>query len=112
LRQGLSITGLGSLTFDEAVESAYGLYHRFERQFTEGSLEKWTKSTYQGHSALDISNRYLTPKRDAPAAEHIPFPTSVDPQGILEEMAKSDYVHSEDNEVYYYSYNIDEDHKR
>ena len=103
LRQGLSLTGLGSPTFDKAVRTARDVYEQFDRQFTAGKLENWTTSSYSGMLALDMSNRYFTPKQDAPAMEHIAFPKEVDPSGILEGMAKSDYIHGEENEVYYFS---------
>jgi hypothetical protein len=103
LRQGLSITGAGSPTFNHVLESINNFYGRFERQFPDGQLEDWVGDTYREYSALTVSNRYLTPKRDAPTCEHIPFSKAVDPYGILEKMAKADYVHSEENEVYYYN---------
>ena len=102
LRQGVSITGMSSPTFEKAVGAVHEFYGKFDRHFPQGQLEDWSQATYKDHSALDISNRYLTPKRDAPTAESIPFSKVVDPHGILEEMAKTGYIHSEENEVHYY----------
>lgn len=99
----MTITGLGSPTFEEAVRSAYGFYERFQRQFADGKFETWETATYKGSYTLDLSNRYLTPKKDAPTAEHIPFSKVVDPHGILEDMAGKDYIHGEENEVQYYA---------
>jgi hypothetical protein len=87
--------------------SACDIYSQFNREFADGKLEAWTISTYSGYQALDASNRYLTPKRDAQNMEHVPFTEAVDPRGILEAMAKSDYVHGDENVVHYYTYNID-----
>jgi hypothetical protein len=103
LRQGLTITGAGSATFAEAIKSAQEVYAQFDRQFANGKLEKWSGAKYAGYYAIDLSNRYFTPKRDAPDMEHIPFTKSVDPRGILEEMAKSNYIHGEENIVKYYT---------
>ena len=80
----------------------------FQRQFTEGRLEPWTAGKYKGHSTLDISNHYFTPKKDTPEMEHIPFEKSVDPMGILEAMVKTGYVHGEENIVYYFARQVDE----
>jgi hypothetical protein len=100
---------MGSPTFEEVLTSMKECYGRFERQFPDGQLEDWVGATYKDYGALNILNRYLTPRRDAPASEHIPFNKSVDPYGILEKMAKPDYVHSDENEVYYYVCLSDED---
>jgi hypothetical protein len=75
-------------------------------------LEPWSATTYLGHHSLEFSNRYLTPRRDAPNAEHIPFTEVIDPHGILEKMTKSDYIHTEENVVHYYSCYMDEDGKK
>ena len=40
--------------------------------------------------------------------EHIPFEKSVDPKGILEAMVKTGYVHGEENIVYYFACQVDE----
>jgi hypothetical protein len=79
----LALTGLGSSTFAEAIRSAHEIYENFNRQFTEGKLEGWTASSYAGLVGLDLSNRYFTPRKDAPDTEHIPFTKAVDPYGIL-----------------------------
>jgi hypothetical protein len=60
---------------------------------------------------LDLSNRYFTPRKDAPDAEHIPFTKAVDPYGILEDTAKTSYIHGEENEVYNYSLKADKNGK-
>ena len=107
LKQGLTITGLGSPTFDDAIMSACEIYNQFHRQFADGKLEAWSTSTYSGYHALDMSNRYLTPRRDAPSMEHIPFARAVDPKGTLEAMAKSGYIHGDENIVHYYTFSVD-----
>jgi len=39
---------------------------------------------------------------------YLPFTDMVNPQGILKDMAKSDYIHGEDNEVSYVRCQIDQ----
>jgi hypothetical protein len=109
IRQGISITGAGTTTFYEAVKAAQDIYTHFHRQFPDGKLESWSAATYAGHQALDITNRYFTPKRDAPEMEHIPFSEAVDPHGILADMTKSGYIHGEENNVLYYACHINEE---
>lgn len=112
LKQGLMLTGAGTPTFDDAIKSAHDIYSQFYRSFAEGKIENWNTSTYSEYHALDISNRYLTPRKDAPSMVHIPFPKSVDPYGYLEGLVGTDYVHGEENEVKYYSLCIDSAGKR
>ncbi|KAF8873003.1 hypothetical protein BD779DRAFT_1452340, partial [Infundibulicybe gibba] len=104
LRQGITITGLGSPTFEYAINAAVDISRMFDRQFPEGKMEPWTApTTDEGQSCIELSNRYFTPKRDAPRMIHIPFPESVDPHGILERMTKGEYIHGEENVVEYYT---------
>ncbi|KAF8884361.1 hypothetical protein BD779DRAFT_1472127 [Infundibulicybe gibba] len=110
-RQSLTITGLGSPTFEAAVEATSSMFAKFQRQFPEGTLEVWQTPRYQSHSCLAISNRYLTPRRDAPNMEHIPFDPEVDPHGQLESVIKDGYVHGEENIVEYYT-QMDKDGKK
>ncbi|KAF8867494.1 hypothetical protein BD779DRAFT_1685747 [Infundibulicybe gibba] len=112
LRQSVGLTGLGSPTFDAAVEATHQIFETFQRQFQEGALEVWQGDvwetpSHQSHPSLPTSNRYLTPRRDAPHMEHIPFESSVDPHGHLEAMLKDGYVHGEENIVEYYTKNME-----
>jgi hypothetical protein len=94
------------------MTAAQEIYSHFHRQFPAGKLEGWSVGTHAGHHALDVSNRYFTPKRDAPQMVHIPFTNAVDPHGILEEMAKSNYIHGEENIVRYYNCHVNEEGNR
>ena len=75
----------------------------FKRNVPEASLESWalTASTNQG-SALEASNRYFTSKRDAPDMESVPISPLIDPRGILESLKNDEFLHGEENQVYYY----------
>ena len=108
LRQRVVLTGLGSATFMSALEAANQVYGTFDRQFSEGILDCWSSSEEEcfGFPCLDISSRYLTPAKEAKGQE-IAFQKGVDPRGILHGMAIGDgtcsYVHTEDNQVQYFS---------
>ena len=107
LRQRVVLTGLGSATFTSALEAAGEVYGCFDRQFSEGILESWTCSEEKsfGFPCLDVSNRYLTPAKEAKGQE-VAFQKGVDPRGVLRGMVNSDgtcsYVHTEDNQVQYF----------
>ena len=89
------------------LEAANEVYGCFDRQFSEGILDSWSSSEEKsfGFPCLKISNRYLTPAKNAKGQE-ITFQKGVDPRGILRGMAIGDgtcsYVHTEDNEVQYF----------
>lgn len=61
----------------------------------------------ENNAGLDASNRYTTPRRDVPGAQHIPFLASVDPKDILESMSNSDYFHREETDVLYFFSRVD-----
>ena len=90
-----------------ALDAAREVYGCFDRQFSEGVLDSWSTSEEKsfGFPCLDISNRYLTPAKEAKGQE-IAFQKGVDPHGILGGMAIGDgtcsYVHTEDNQVQYF----------
>ena len=109
LRQRIVLTGLGSATFTSALDAAGEVYRYFDRQFSEGILDNWTGSQEKFCDApcFDISNRYLTPAKDTMGLQGTSFHKGVDPRGILRGMAKGDgtcsYVHTEDNQVQYFT---------
>ena len=95
--------GYGSATFDNAIKSIQEIYGLFDRNVPEESLESWapTSSMAQG-CVFEASNRFFTSKREAPDMEPVPISPLIDPRGILETLKKEDFVHGEENEVYYY----------
>ncbi|KAF8220026.1 hypothetical protein L208DRAFT_1336195, partial [Tricholoma matsutake] len=102
--QGITLTGLGTPTFEWAVDAAQEIYRLFNQSFEDGMLESWMTSTTQsttGHS-LNTSNRYVTSKKDTPQMVHIPFSPTIDPHSFLEQMLKGSYVHGDNNTVEYY----------
>jgi len=86
LRQSVTLTGLGTPTFEQAVDAAQEIYGLFDRSFEDGTLESWTTSTTQSRACMI----------------HIPFSPAIDPRGFLEQMLKGNYVHGDDNTVEYY----------
>jgi len=109
LRQGVTLTGLGSPTFTRALEAIKSVHSKFDRQFSEGALEAQGEYNVGNTEPdrLDIWNRYLTPAREARGMQSVSFLPGVDPKGTLRDMAQEDgtcpYVHTEDNQVHFYA---------
>jgi len=100
------LIGLGSATYERAINATQEIYSRFDREFEEGSLDEWivTKPSDALGSEFTASNRYFTPRRDAPNMEAVPFGDGVDPGGLLMATVQGgNLVHGEENKVYYYS---------
>lgn len=102
MRQGIILTGLGTATFNEAMESAMLIHAQFERAFKEGAVDKCQLPTYETYEAFGASNRYFSSRRLNGTATCVAFPPLVDPKGILAGLAGDDLVHSDENQVYYY----------
>jgi hypothetical protein len=109
LRQAIALTGFGTPTFSNALDAAQLLYDCFDRQFPEGTLDGWSSSQANvgDTECIDLSNRYLTPQKDAQGQENMPFLKGVDPRNILRNMTSGDgsctYVHTEDNQVHFFT---------
>jgi hypothetical protein len=71
-------------------------------------MEPWIPGKHGNHTSMNLSNRYFTPKRDAPSMVHVPFDKAIDPKGILEAMTNAGFVHGEENAVQYYLHQVDD----
>ncbi|KAH9970052.1 hypothetical protein BGW80DRAFT_1173423, partial [Lactifluus volemus] len=114
MRQGVTLVGLGTPTFTRALEAIENIYSHFDRHLQEGTLDKHS-TTVRGDGVSDelsMWNRYFTPLREAKGTQAIPFLPGVDPSGILYNMAHEDnnyrYIHSEDNQVQYFTSHRDD----
>lgn len=103
-RQAVILTGLGCESFCQAVQSIYEIHQIFSRTFEVGSIEGWSTSTFEGHEAIDMSNRFFTPRQHATSNQITTFTRAVDPDNILKEAMNQDdkFTHTTDNEVDYY----------
>lgn len=101
LRQGVQITGISSATFKSIVAELEQIHTVFERYFSPGTLRPWVAGSFQEHAAIDISNRYLTPVKDAAGIKSVVPPPEIDPQRILQQIKGSEFIHCTENEVLY-----------
>lgn len=99
LRQSVTLDGAGARTFEEGKISIGLIHEIFDRCFKENKLEALSDA-----EMIEASNRYLTPRRDAPIAQHMEFGKLIDPEGILKSMAAEGdgFVHADDNAVTYW----------
>jgi hypothetical protein len=102
LRQGIILTGLGTSTFNEAMESAMLIHTQFERAFKEGAVDKCQLPTYKTYEVFGASNCYFSLCRYNGTATGVAFPPLVDPKGILAGLAGDNLIHLDENQGYYY----------
>ncbi|KAJ7692800.1 hypothetical protein B0H16DRAFT_1279619, partial [Mycena metata] len=98
--QGLTIIGLGSLRFGEAVGKLNDVHALYSRYFPPNSMSKWS-DTDGAETVLKASNRFFTAIVDDPDAVHIKFSTGVDPLRKLERFVGDQLVHTSANVVRY-----------
>lgn len=85
------------------------IYSCFDCLFPEQMLKAWADTDIGslGVQAIDISNCYFKPVAESCGIESKDFSPTVDPQGRLCGMAKGDgissYLHTEDNQVQYFT---------
>lgn len=105
VRQSVKLSGAGTQAFSEGKRSIEQMHEMLDRYFEENSLEAIGGEA----DTIELANRYLTPKKDAPQAQHIGFDKRVDPKGVLEDMAREGegFVHTEDNVVGYWQRKTD-----
>lgn len=101
MRQGVSITGLGSPTFSKALDCAFQIFGLFSRHVPENKLQEWKIETYNDHPSLDLSNRLFTPRKDDPMSPSISLGADIDPNGRLMSLAGNDLFHGEENQIRY-----------
>jgi len=82
--------------------SMHAIEDIFQQQAVDGNMEAWVPSAFQGHSSIDVGNRYFTPCQHALQDRQISFSPVIDPDNILSEAMGDEFVHTEDNEVEYY----------
>ena len=57
---------------------------------------------FDGHTAIDVGNRYFARRHDKADNETVTFEQCIDPDGILEKAMGSEFCHTSENEVKYF----------
>ncbi|KAF8148181.1 hypothetical protein B0H34DRAFT_803026 [Crassisporium funariophilum] len=102
LCQSATLTAFGNSVFDKSIEDMAAIYAIFTRAIGDNLVEGAVHSTYKDFSAIDVANRYFTPRGGAATKEIRPLTAEVDLKGYLAKAAGSTYVHTEENKVYYF----------
>ena len=87
------------MTFASALETVEALHGLFDDYFGEGRLQGLEQNDWP---VLSASNRYFTHRRDVGEATQVAFGEGVYPKGILERMARMDFIHTDENKVKFY----------
>ena len=107
-QQHIRLTGLGSKEFNNFIENIHHIQMKFERQFPDGAIDKWSEfDTYLG---IDIANRYFTPIRLAPNAKHTSVNpiVDIDPRGVMATiLQEGQMLYLPDNVVLYFEKEVD-----
>ncbi|KAI1783260.1 hypothetical protein LXA43DRAFT_1067803 [Ganoderma leucocontextum] len=103
LQQSITLTGLGTKSFDAAVCGVQTVYQVFNNHVSRagGRLREWTPGRCGQDLTLTFANRYLTSSRDLGDEASVDLSAIVDPFNVLRPLIKSE-VHTADNVVEYW----------
>lgn len=103
MRQGVQITGVGTSSFAQSIQTITRLFSLMSRGFQDNDMHAWTPDTFMTHPAVNIFNRYFYDSRDCPVQASIPLGDTIDPDHYLAGLAlASGVVHTIDNQVEYF----------
>jgi hypothetical protein len=105
-KQEITLTGLGSPSFQRAVDATETVYTFIERGFEDGQLVPYdfVKDRKGFGPTMEVANRFFTPRKDAPNMVAVKCGKEVDPRGIVEAVCREkSLVHGEDNKVEFFA---------
>ncbi|KDR70625.1 hypothetical protein GALMADRAFT_75833 [Galerina marginata CBS 339.88] len=103
IRQSVTLTAFGDAMFDLVGSNIAEVHALFGRIVGADQLQECSMfANFEGYAAVEMSNRYFTPKNEASGATEIGLTDEIDPQGSLRKAAGAGYVHTDDNQVGYY----------
>lgn len=108
LRQYVAITGLNTDVFNKTLEGLEKIHRFFEDSLPNEELQPMIPLSIEDNAAMACHTRYFHSTRYCRQAIAYPFGSGVDPNGDLERLQGTSYVHTEDNAVQYLEKKIDE----
>ncbi|KAI0349264.1 hypothetical protein OH77DRAFT_1499631 [Trametes cingulata] len=105
LKQSITVGGLGSELFDDAVSGMITIYEHFKTQLRGYNLRPWRPEQRENHLALTFSNRYLTQAKFAQGETVVDLSLDVDPFNVLRPRLTSQ-VHLQENVVEYWEHSM------
>ncbi|PBK91035.1 hypothetical protein ARMGADRAFT_1082268 [Armillaria gallica] len=112
LSQSIMITGFGRQSFDHTIKAIKEIQCTGKREFHQGQLQEWLPSKFQGHDAIEMSNQYFRAQSKSEQEIGTPIGQDMDPRGVLAQLAGSNLIHMEENNVNYYRGLIEGSKKR
>ncbi|KAF7974570.1 hypothetical protein HWV62_11940 [Athelia sp. TMB] len=103
MKQSVRITSFGSKLFEDAVQSASKLANFISTDIGGEPSSDWVPARFQKWSALEFSNRYFVHQNSEGDMERAEFGSLIDPDGVLSAIAGEEWVHTEDNQVKFFS---------
>ena len=101
IRQYVAITGLNIADFNKTLEGIGKIHRLFGDALPDITLEPMVPLLIHDHLAMACHTRYFLPSRLCISLNPHPFGPGVDPNGDLEKLKGTSYVHTEDNVVQY-----------
>ncbi|TFY61611.1 hypothetical protein EVG20_g6988 [Dentipellis fragilis] len=98
--QSVTVTGLGYDAFERAIHAIRNIHTLFSTRHRD--LQLWHPERRLQHPCLTFRTRYVTSKKIADPSVQIPFPSSIDPKGILASTFQGRGVRLEDNDVQFF----------
>lgn len=103
MRQSVSITGLQSSIFEKIIHTIAEIHAIFSRAVGMEKLEECQMITsYKGKSALQLSNRYFTPRTNMMEGDELILSADIDPHGYLANAAGTALCYTGENVVQYF----------
>lgn len=100
-KQRLSITGLNSAYFANALAGLTHLWQLFADVVPSDSLQPWAPGQFNGMTLLEFSNRYFTLEQGRGGELGKCLDTTIDPLRILTNLCPG-HLATSDNDVLYY----------
>ncbi|KAF6741549.1 hypothetical protein DFP72DRAFT_862002 [Ephemerocybe angulata] len=98
LRQGLRLSGLGTSTFDAAMNGLTEVATAFSRTVTSMQPVSFVDADENG-LFLDVANRYFSTRQDSRGGKEMHMDDSIDPTGALTKMVNDTHYYGEENVV-------------
>jgi hypothetical protein len=105
LRQSAVVTAFGHSVYDSLIANIAIVHSIFRRAVGDRLTEECVASMFEEWPAIEVANRYFTPKAIARLEDIRPIGADVDPFGSLHKAASSSFVHTEENKVLYFQRN-------
>ena len=83
-RQSLTLSGLGTEGFNQAILALLKIHQFFQDNCAEGQIDTWSTRVDRGHPILTAGNRYLTAHTDDQVTHKVVSMKDIDPLEILQ----------------------------